>query len=131
MVGVLSGVLGERVHRTRGDLERTARELDRVRIDNDVVLRHLTTGVFTVDHNGIVGYLNPAAEQVLGTRAIETRGRHVSYAMPERLGGCATSCWTRSSASADAPARNCTCRAPPGAICRWAFPRTCSCTKAG
>ncbi|MCC6350083.1 MAG: PAS domain S-box protein [Candidatus Eisenbacteria bacterium] len=87
MVGVLSGVLGERVHRTRGDLERTARELDRVRIDNDVVLRHLTTGVFTVDHNGIVGYLNPAAEQVLGTRAIETRGRHVSYAMPERLGG--------------------------------------------
>jgi len=43
--------------------------------------------VFTVDHNGIVGYLNPAAEQVLGTRAIETRGRHVSYALPERLGG--------------------------------------------
>jgi PAS domain S-box-containing protein len=87
MVGVLSGVLGERVHRTRDDLERTARELDRVRIDNDVVLRHLATGVFTVDHHGIVGYLNPAAEQVLGTRAIETRGRHVSYALPERLGG--------------------------------------------
>jgi PAS domain S-box-containing protein len=40
-----------------------------------------------VDHHGIVGYLNPAAEQVLGTRAIETRGRHVSYALPERLGG--------------------------------------------
>lgn len=87
MVGVLSGVLGERVHRTRDDLERTARELDRVRIDNDVVLRHLATGVITVDHNGIVSYLNPAAEQVLGTRAIETRGRHVSYALPERLGG--------------------------------------------
>lgn len=87
MVGVLSGVLGERVHRTRDDLERTARELDRVRIDNDVVLRHLATGVFTVDHHGIVGYLNPAAEQVLGARAIETRGRHVSYALPERLGG--------------------------------------------
>lgn len=87
VVGVLSGVLGERVHRTRDDLERTARELDRVRVDNDVVLRHLATGVFTVDHDGIVGYLNPAAEQVLGTRAMETRGRHVSYALPERLGG--------------------------------------------
>lgn len=87
MVGVLSGVLGERVHRTRDDLARTARELNRVRIDNDVVLRHLATGVFTVDHHGIVGYLNPAAEQVLGARAIETRGRHVSYALPERLGG--------------------------------------------
>jgi PAS domain S-box-containing protein len=87
MVGVLSGVLGERVHRTRDDLVRTARELDRVRIDNDVVLRHLATGVFTVDHHGIVGYLNPAAELVLGARTIETRGRHISYALPERLGG--------------------------------------------
>ena len=85
MVGVLSGVLGERVHRTRGDLERTARELDRVRIDNDVVLRHLATGVFAVDHDGVVGYLNPAAEQVLGSRAIEVRGRHVGVALPERL----------------------------------------------
>jgi len=85
MVGVLSGVLGERVHRTHGDLERTARELDRVRLDHDVVLRHLATGVFAVDQDGVVGYLNPAAEQVLGTRAIEVRGRHVSVAMPERL----------------------------------------------
>lgn len=85
MVGVLAGVLGDRVHRTRGDLERTARELDRVRIDNDVVLRHLATGVFTVDSAGVVGYLNPAAEQVLGARVMETRGRHVSVALPERL----------------------------------------------
>ncbi|MBI5170235.1 MAG: PAS domain S-box protein [Candidatus Eisenbacteria bacterium] len=85
IVGVLSGVLGDRVARTRGDLERTARELDRVRIDNDVVLRHLATGVFTVDASGVVGYLNPAAEQVLGLRVMETRGRHVSVALPERL----------------------------------------------
>ncbi len=86
IVGVLSGVLGDRVHRTRGDLERTARELDRVRVDNDVVLRHLATGVFTVDASGVVGYLNPAAEQVLGVRVMETRGRHVTIALPERLG---------------------------------------------
>lgn len=85
MVGVLAGVLGERVHRTRGDLERTARELNRVRIDNDVVLRHLATGVFAVNHEGVVGYVNPAAEQVLGTRAIEARGRHIGVALPERL----------------------------------------------
>ncbi|MFN8587973.1 MAG: ATP-binding protein [Candidatus Eisenbacteria bacterium] len=86
IVGVLSGVLGDRVYRTRGDLERTARELDRVRVDNDVVLRHLATGVFTVDASGVVGYLNPAAEQVLGLRVMETRSRHVSVALPERLG---------------------------------------------
>ncbi len=85
MTGVLAGVLGERVHRTRGDLERTERELNRVRVDNDVILRHLATGVFTVDPEGVVAYLNPAAESVLGVRTMESRGRHVSVALPERL----------------------------------------------
>src|SRR5205809_805093 len=33
IVGVLAGVLGERVQRTAGDLERTERELDRVKVD--------------------------------------------------------------------------------------------------
>ncbi len=85
LVGALAGVLGERAHRTRADLERTARELKRVRVDNDAILRHLATGVFTVDHEGIVAYLNPAAEQVLGLRTLEVRGRHVSVALPDRL----------------------------------------------
>src|SRR5205823_12991376 len=66
-------------------LDRTARELDRVRIDNDVILRHLTTGVLTVDGAGTVGYVNPAAEQVLGVRTLDVRGRPIQVAMPERL----------------------------------------------
>lgn len=85
VLGILAGTLGERVHRTRRQLERTARELERVRVDNDTVLRHLTTGVFTVDSTGIVGYLNPAAEQVLGVRALECRGLAVTEALPARL----------------------------------------------
>jgi PAS domain S-box-containing protein len=85
MVGVLAGVLGERVQRTRHDLHRTARELDRVRVDNDVILRHLATGVLMVDEAGTVGYLNPAGEQVLEVRAWELRGRSIEAALPERL----------------------------------------------
>jgi len=85
VLGILAGTLGERVHRTRSDLERTARELDRVRIDHDTVLRHLTTGVLSVDGAGIVGYLNPAAEQMLGIRALESRGQTMSQAFPARL----------------------------------------------
>src|SRR5439155_23852319 len=49
IVGVLAGVLGERVQRTAGELARTEKELDRVRIDNDAILRHLATGILTVD----------------------------------------------------------------------------------
>jgi len=87
IVGVLAGVLGERVQRTAGDLERTERELDRIKVDNDAVLRHLATGVLTVDETGAIGYLNPAAEQVLGVRAEELRGRPVEEALPARLDG--------------------------------------------
>jgi len=54
IVGVLSGLLGERVHRTRDALHRTARELNRMRVDNDVILRNLSSGVLTVDETAAV-----------------------------------------------------------------------------
>ena len=85
VLGVLAGVLGDRVKRTRQDLEDTTRELDRVRLDQDVLLRHLTTGVLTVDAAGRVAYANPAAEQVLGIRVLAARGQHLQAALPERL----------------------------------------------
>ncbi len=85
MVGVLAGVLGDRVQRTRNDLEQTARELDRVRLDNDAILRHLTSGVLTVDAHGRIAYINPAAEQMLGLRALVVRSRVLAEALPERL----------------------------------------------
>jgi two-component system sensor histidine kinase PilS (NtrC family) len=83
IVGVLSGVLGERVQRTAGELARTERELDRVRIDNDAILRHLATGILTVDADGVVGYVNPAAEQVLGVRSADLQGLPVHDALRE------------------------------------------------
>lgn len=85
VTGVLAGVLGRRVRQARAELARTARELDRVRVDNDVILRHLATGVLTVDAWGSIAYLNPAAESVLGVRALEIRGRPIAQALPERL----------------------------------------------
>ncbi len=85
MAGVLSGILGRRVHRTREHLDRTARELNRVMVNNDLILRHLTSGVFTVDKTGMVAYLNPAGEDVLGVRLPDVRGRWIQDALPERL----------------------------------------------
>lgn len=85
IVGVLSGILGRRVHRTREHLERTARELNRVMVNNDLILRHLTSGVFTLDRTGMAAYLNPAGEEVLGLRREDVRGRWIQDALPERL----------------------------------------------
>lgn len=84
-VGVLAGVLGDRVQRTVGALARTERELDRVRLDNGTILRHLATGILTVDADGFVNDLNPAAENVLGLKAENVRGRSLDQALPSRL----------------------------------------------
>jgi len=73
------------VHRTREHLERTARELNRVMVNNDLILKHLTSGVFTVDRTGMAAYLNPAGEEVLGVRFQDVRGRWIQDALPDRL----------------------------------------------
>lgn len=87
IVGVLSGVLGQRVQSAHAEIARTTRELDRVRVDNDVILRHLTTGVLTADSNGLVTYANPAAEHVLGLELHDIEGRTLETALPDRLAG--------------------------------------------
>lgn len=84
-LGVLAAALRRQVQHARERMEHTARELDRIRFDNDVILRHLTSGVITLDGTGTVAYLNPAAEEVLGITFAATRGRWVQEAMPERL----------------------------------------------
>jgi PAS domain S-box-containing protein len=85
LMGVLSGVLGNRVQLARSELARTAQELARVRVDNDLILRHLTTGVLTVDGEGRVAYVNPAAEHVLGLSGAAIHGQPLAEALPPRL----------------------------------------------
>jgi two-component system sensor histidine kinase PilS (NtrC family) len=85
IVGVLAGVLGRRAQQDREHLDRASRELSRVRFDHDAILRHLTSGVITLDAAGTVAYLNPTAAEVLGVRLREVQGRWVQDALPSRL----------------------------------------------
>jgi two-component system sensor histidine kinase PilS (NtrC family) len=85
IVGALAGVLGSRAHEARVDLARASRELDRVRLDHDIILRHLTSGVITIDADGEVAYLNPAAGDMLGIAPDAMRGHPVAECLPGRL----------------------------------------------
>jgi two-component system, NtrC family, sensor histidine kinase PilS len=85
VLAVLSATLQRRAHQTRESLARAARELDRVRFDHDAILRHLTSGVITLDRAATVAYLNPAAEDVLRVSFAELRGKWVQDTLPARL----------------------------------------------
>ena len=85
MLGVLAGILGKRMQSAREDLDRASRELDRVKFDNDVILRHLTSGVITVERGGRISYLNPAAEDVLEVKFGDVVGRPLGTALEARL----------------------------------------------
>ncbi len=86
LLGGLTGYLGQRIHSTRERLAQTRRELQRVRLDTDKILQHLTTGVLTIDEAGDVIYLNQAGEEVLEVRASEVRGLPCHEALKGRLG---------------------------------------------
>src|SRR2546425_2807464 len=60
--------------------EALAGELRQVRLEAGDVLRNIPTGIVTVDQEGHVLYCNPAAEQILGFKERQWRGRSV---MPE------------------------------------------------
>lgn len=76
--------------------EALAGELQQVRLEADDVLRNLRTGVLTVDGLGKLLYSNPAAEELLGFRAEEWRGRPI---MPE-LARLAPEFWAALTATA-------------------------------
>src|SRR5213075_895693 len=60
--------------------EALAGELRQVRLEAADVLRNIPTGIVTVDADGQLLYCNPAAEQILGFKERQWRGRSV---MPE------------------------------------------------
>ncbi len=75
ILGAAAGTLGERSRRTRQTLARTSREVERARLDTDRILESMTSGVLTLDVNGIVLHSNrAAAELLLGKSTVDVRG---------------------------------------------------------
>src|SRR2546429_5895635 len=80
VVGAVTAYLASRVSAMGAEHEALAGELRQVRLEAADVLRSIPTGIVTVDGDGRLLYCNPAAEQILGFRERQWRGRSV---MPE------------------------------------------------
>ena len=77
LVALATGILGDRLRRAGITLGAVQSELRRLRIDTGDILATISTGVVTVDEEGSLLYMNPAAEQLLGMDARRWRGAPV------------------------------------------------------
>jgi two-component system nitrogen regulation sensor histidine kinase NtrY len=66
-------------------LERTNEELDQRRRYMEVVLRHISAGVISIDSHGVVTSVNHAAERLLSLRREDSEGKKVGDALGQEL----------------------------------------------
>jgi PAS domain S-box-containing protein len=65
----------EEQHRKQCELEKARESLQRAKQFDDAVMENMGEGLYTVDSQGLVTFMNPAAEQLFGWTFDELRGR--------------------------------------------------------
>ena len=85
LVAFISGFLVERLKRRDVQLASASLALKQARLDTDDILRHLNSGLLTVDKDGYIIFFNRAAEEILGYSESAIRGQHLHEAFSQRM----------------------------------------------
>ncbi len=76
LVAFIGGYLSQRLKIKGEELWSASLELDRIKMDTDDILRHVKSGLITVDSRGRIIYFNKAAEEILGYTEQEVKGKN-------------------------------------------------------
>jgi len=85
LVGLVGGALGRSLREGRRALEQARAELHRALFDTETILENLSSGLATVNNEGIVCHWNRAAAEILGRPAADVRGRRFDEVLGEGL----------------------------------------------
>jgi two-component system, NtrC family, sensor histidine kinase PilS len=85
LVAFISGYLAQRLSSQDKKLAAASIALKRARLETDDILRHLNSGLLTIDAQGNLIYFNRAAEKILGYREEEVRGMPCEEVFAERM----------------------------------------------
>ncbi len=75
LVAFISGYLAQKLKVKGEELWSASLELDKIKTDTDEILRHLKSGLITIDTWGRIVYFNRAAEEILGYSEAEVKGK--------------------------------------------------------
>lgn len=85
LVAFISGYLAERLRMSNRELEDASQALKRAKLETDDILRHLISGLLTVDSRGHIIFFNNSAEKILGYKEEDVKGMHCNDVFSERM----------------------------------------------
>ena len=85
LVAFISGFMAERLNSRDRQLADASRELRRAKLETDQILRHVNSGLITIDAQGYILYFNRAAEKILGYSEEQVRGMKCGEIFSERM----------------------------------------------
>jgi two-component system, NtrC family, sensor histidine kinase PilS len=85
LTAFISGYLAERLNSQDQKLVDASLALKRARLETDDILRHLNSGLLTIDSGGYIIYFNRAAERILGYSEEKVRGMLCREVFAERM----------------------------------------------
>jgi len=91
LVAFISGYLAERLKAQDKRLADTSQALKQAKLETDDILRHLNSGLLTVDAEGRIIFFNRAAERILGYREEQVKGMRCEEVFAERMPDLAVS----------------------------------------
>ncbi|MGB2698269.1 MAG: PAS domain S-box protein [Candidatus Zixiibacteriota bacterium] len=85
LVAYVSGYLAQKLKRKGEELFSTALELNQMRMETHDILHHMRSGLLTIDNSGRIIYFNKTAEDILGYRGDDVKGRKFMDVFRERM----------------------------------------------
>lgn len=83
MVALVTSYLGRRLYAAGTALGEVQSELQQLRLDTDDILSSISTGIITVENDGRLAFVNPAAEEMLGLRRKDWLGKPILARLDE------------------------------------------------
>ena len=85
LVAFISGYLVERLKTRDRQLADTSMALRQAKLETDDILRHLNSGLLTIDRTGRIVYFNRAGEDILGYQELDIKGKEYRAVFSSRM----------------------------------------------